>query len=78
MARAKQGFITRIDGRRRHFNRGDDVPDDVAERLGSLVEPYEQATAAPGEKRTLAYECEDCDFTTQSPRGLKPHRSQKH
>lgn len=76
--RATEGFVTRIDGRVYRYGRGDDVPDDHADRLEGLTEPYEQATAAPGELRTLSYECDDCDFTTHSPVGLKIHRTQKH
>lgn len=39
---------------------------------GSVVE---QATAAPGEKRTLSHECSegDCDFTSTTAAGIAAH-----
>lgn len=38
----------------------------------------EQATSAPGEKRSVEYSCDDCDFTSTSEQGVKVHAAKSH
>lgn len=71
--RATQGFTTRHEGQRVRYGRGDVVPDRLAVDRSGLVEPVEQATAAPGEVRETTHVCEVCGYTARTRAGLGAH-----
>jgi len=51
-----------------------DSDDPVLHGRERLFAPVEQATAAPGELRSLSFECDVCGKVTASRAGLASHR----
>lgn len=46
--------------------------------MSTRKKKVEQATSAPGEKRSVEYGCDDCEFTSTSEQGVKVHAAKSH